>query len=168
MNLVGKILTILILVVSIAFMMLAAAVFSTHRNWRDVVLRPEASADGEPRGLKLEIEDIAKTNVQLRAEIDRGNDRLALEQAARRFALAASQTRLTILEAERDSAEAQLREVQSENGVIVETLNTNQIVQEKLTGDLAALRVEIRKAREAVDAKLAELELQLIYGAHTV
>ena len=160
MNLVGKILTILIFAVSIAFMMLAAAVFATHRNWREVVLRAEATADGQPRGLKLEIEDIAKTNGQLQAEIDRGKDRLALEQAARRFALAALQSQLTILEAERDSSEAQLREVQSENGVLVETLNTNQIVLEKMTEEVNKLRGESREARQARDAKYAEV-LQL-------
>jgi len=157
MTLVGKILTVLILVVSIAYMMLAASVFATHRNWRDVVLRPEATADGQPRGLKFEIEDIAKTNVQLQAEIDRGSDRLALEQAARRFALAALQSRLTIIEGERNSSESQLREVQSANGMIVETLNTNQIVLEKLTGEVATLRQEIRVAREARDEKFADV-----------
>lgn len=156
MTLVGKILTVLILVISVAYLMLAAAVFATHRNWREVVLRTEATADG-PRGLKFEIEDVEATNRQLRDEIARESDRLALEQAARRFALAALQSRLNIMETERDAAAAQLAEVQAENGVIIETLNTNQIVLEKLTGEVATLRDGIRQAREARDAKFLDV-----------
>ena len=35
MTLVGKIFTVLILIMSIAFMMIAVTVFATHRSWRD-------------------------------------------------------------------------------------------------------------------------------------
>ena len=35
MNLVGKIFTVLILVMSILFMGFAMMVYATHRNWRD-------------------------------------------------------------------------------------------------------------------------------------
>ena len=36
MTLVGKIFTVLILIMSVAFMMLAVTIFATHRNWRDL------------------------------------------------------------------------------------------------------------------------------------
>ena len=38
MNLVGKILTVLIFVMSLCFMMMAVMVYSTHINWRDKVM----------------------------------------------------------------------------------------------------------------------------------
>ena len=78
MTLVGKIFTVLVLIMSIAFMMLAVTVFATHRNWRDVVTLPD--------GLKSQIEALSKTNGELRTEISRAKDQIALEQAARRFA----------------------------------------------------------------------------------
>lgn len=141
MTFVGKILTVLILVVSVAFLMLAAAVFATHRNWRDVVVGTG--------GLKQRIETVEKTNYQLREEATRAGDRLALEQAARRFALAALQTRLTVLEQNLRSSEERLGQEQQRNGELVETLNTNQIVLQKLTDEVGTVRDHLREARQA-------------------
>ena len=77
MTLVGKIFTVLILVMSIAFMMLAVTVFATHRNWRVMVVGPG--------GLKTQIEQVDATNKRLRAELERMRGQMALEQAARRL-----------------------------------------------------------------------------------
>ena len=41
MNLVGKIFTVLIFVMSLVFMSFAVVVYATHRNWKEVVERPE-------------------------------------------------------------------------------------------------------------------------------
>jgi hypothetical protein len=40
MNLVGKLLVVLILVMSVAFMAFSVAVYSTHKNWMDVITNP--------------------------------------------------------------------------------------------------------------------------------
>ena len=77
MTLVGKIFTVLILIMSVAFMMLAVTVFATHRNWREVVLRPRDDPKGP--GLKIQCEDLTKMKRELEDELARAGDRLALE-----------------------------------------------------------------------------------------
>ena len=64
MTLVGKILTVLILIMSIAFMMVAVTVFATHRNWREIAMEH-----------KTTIEELTQTNQGLREEQSRADDR---------------------------------------------------------------------------------------------
>ena len=45
MNLVGKIFLFATLVMSIAFMMMAVAVYATHRNWQTTAIEAEAPAN---------------------------------------------------------------------------------------------------------------------------
>jgi uncharacterized protein YoxC len=139
MTLVGKIFTVLVLVMSIAFMMLAVFVFATHRNWRDMVI--------EPDGLKAQIEALAKTNTELRIEISRGKDHIAREQAARRFALAAGQAKLEQLDAALQQREKEYTDLQAAHGTIVETLERNQTMLQSLTAQNEVLRKDIQGAQ---------------------
>ncbi len=143
MNLVGKIFTVAILIMSVAFMMIAVTVFATHRNWRDVVM-----ASG---GLKAQLEELSRTNRQLRAEYERKEDKLAIEQASRQFALASLQSRLLAAETMLQNREAQFRELQATHGTIVETLNTNGIALNAMTEEVAGLRNLLRDSHQARD-----------------
>ena len=83
MTLVGKIFTMLILVLSIMFMAFSIMVFATHKNWKD--------AAG-----KLQ-QDVAAANTALKDAkdaLEREKTDLAREQAARKAALAALQVRV--------------------------------------------------------------------------
>ena len=154
MNLVGKIFTVLILVMSIAFMMLAVTVFARHRNWRDLVIRTEDQVTADaPLGLKYQIEQLSETNRQLRDQIERSNDRLAVEQAARRFALASLEVRAQSAQSALSAREKEFSDLQAAHGIIVETLNTNQMNLESLTKEVEGLRGEIRDAQQARDEK---------------
>ena len=77
MNLVGKIFTMLILVMSILFMAFAVAVYHTHRNWRDLAKKTQTRRSPSYRD----------ENAQLRDERLQMENRLAHERAARRTAL---------------------------------------------------------------------------------
>jgi hypothetical protein len=61
MNLVGKILTVLILVMSLCFMTMALMVYATHRNWKEVVTKT-------PGGLKEQITQLQQEKDNLEAE----------------------------------------------------------------------------------------------------
>jgi len=63
MNLIGKIFTMLILVMSVIFMAFAVAVYATHTNWRDVVTNPET-------GLEIKLSDAQKLNEKLANDKD--------------------------------------------------------------------------------------------------
>lgn len=146
MTLVGKILTVLILIMSISFMMIAVTVFATHRNWKDRAL-----------GNKATIEELQSTNKLLRAEQDRAEDRLAIEQAARRFALAALQTRLELLAEQVKEREASLIALQQELDVKNETLDQNTKALNDLTKEVDGLRNEIRLAQQDRDEKFVSV-----------
>lgn len=143
MTLVGKIFTVLVLIMSIAFMMLAVTVFATHRNWRDMVVQPD--------GLKAQIEQLSKTNAELRIEISRVQDQIALEQAARRFALAAGQAELEQLNAALQRREKEYTDLQAANGTMTETISRNNMILDALTKENEGLRTEIRTAQQARD-----------------
>ena len=136
MTLVGKIFTVLVFIMSVSFMMLAVTVFATHRNWRDTVI--------SPTGLKVQIETLTKTNASLRLEIVRGQDLLALEQAARRFALAAGQARLETLDSALNRRQKEYTDLQAAHQVTVNTLDRNLNFLESLTNENEGLRLEIK------------------------
>ena len=92
MTLLGKSFSVIIMLLSLVFMVLALAVNASHRNWRDVVLGSN--------GLKTQIETKATENQQLEASRQRIQANLDRESAARRTALAALQTLQDQLEGE--------------------------------------------------------------------
>ena len=149
MTLVGKIFTVLILVMSIAFMMLAVTVFATHRNWRDLVVAPG--------GLKSQIEDVDSANLRLRDENARIQGQLALEQASRRFALGALQSRLDEAEQERDTQVSEFAQLFAAHQIIVETLNTNGVNLTEMTEEVALVRDQIRQAEEDRNRKFGDV-----------
>ena len=55
MTFLGKIFTVLIMIMSVLFMGLAMVVFATHTNWKKVVDNPQASANA-PLGLKQQLQ----------------------------------------------------------------------------------------------------------------
>ena len=141
MTLVGKIFTVLVLIMSITFMALAVTVFATHRNWRDIVVQPD--------GLKAQIESLSKTNAELRTEISRAKDQIALEQAARRFALAAGQARLEQLDDALQRREKEYTDLQGAHGTLVESHARNVTILNNLRDENEGLRTEIRTAQQA-------------------
>jgi hypothetical protein len=146
MTLVGKIFTVLILIMSIAFMMIAVTVFATHRSWRDRAMAH-----------KTRIEELQTTNELLRVEASRADDRLAIEQAARRFALAALQSRQEDLAQQLASQYQQLTDKQAENDKISSTLLQNTAILDTLGKEVTGLRDEIRLAQTDRDEKMANV-----------
>jgi len=143
MTLVGKIFTMLILIMSVVFLGFAVVIFATHRNWRDMVI--------EPGGLKQQIEELSQTNVRLRDEINRAKDRLAIEQAARRFALAALQSRLADAERQLQTRTKERDDLQTQVNTQEESLATQTRTLAALTDEVSNLREEIRVAQQERD-----------------
>jgi uncharacterized membrane protein YdfJ with MMPL/SSD domain len=142
MTLMGKILTVTILIMSICFMMIAVFVFATHRNWRARAMTH-----------KTKIEELQDTNQTLRNEAEQSDDRLAIEQAARRFALAALQSRLEQVDQQLSESTRQLRDLQATLDQREETLNQNTATLAALTNEVGVLRTDIRTAQQDRDEK---------------
>src|SRR3954465_9893747 len=93
MNLVGKILVILILVMSLVFMGMSVAVYATHKNWKDAINNPTT-------GLKVKMQTADAQNKELKATNDKLQQQIALEEAAKRDALGKLQAELDRLQTE--------------------------------------------------------------------
>src|SRR5687767_4905979 len=93
MNLLGKIFTVLIFIMSLVFMSFAVAVYATHTNWKELVTNTEASP-GKPLGLKRQLEQLTEQKRDLERQIELVKNALAKEKAARTSALAAAEAKL--------------------------------------------------------------------------
>ena len=70
MNLIGKIFTVLIFVMSIFFMTMAIMVYATHKNWRDVVINPQTGLQKLLKDAKAENTDLTNSKDKLANELD--------------------------------------------------------------------------------------------------
>ncbi len=144
MTLVGKIFTVLILLMSMVFMSFAVMVFATHQNWRDKVKNPDPLI-----GLEVKLDKMTASLAAAKVEHDRTKQQLALEQASRRQALAALQTRLT-------NAEKNESDLASQLSVATAALNTESEANKIAQTRLVALETEILKLRK--ETQLAQLD----------
>jgi hypothetical protein len=149
MNLIGKILTVAIFVMSLVFMALAVAVFATHTNWKMKAANTDAALG--PLGLKPQL-DAAKTeNENLQRDIDQLKNALAKERAARVNALAAAEAKLLETQRQLTQKETDLAKLQTEHQVLVETNEETQNTLTALTDEVTKLRGEIRAAQQERD-----------------
>ncbi len=136
MTLLGKSFSVVILILSLTFMVLALAVNASHRNWRDVVLGDN--------GLKAQIETIERTNNQLLDAKNRTQASLDREQAARRTALAALQTQLDQIESQLTSSLATNTQLEAKNTFLTELDKSRAEELQRLTEETRRLGQQIR------------------------
>jgi multidrug efflux pump subunit AcrA (membrane-fusion protein) len=144
MTLLGKIFTVLIFIQSLVFMSFAVAVYATHRNWKDVVMRKaDETQRGEQVGLKWQLEDEQKRYERLNEEKLKLDDQLAMEKAARRQALAALESRARQLNEKLAALERRNAElVQTERQAVV-AMETTQRNLDAIKGEVDLLRGQI-------------------------
>jgi hypothetical protein len=104
MNLFGKILVFLILIMSLVFMTMALIVYATHKNWKEEITRTEA-VGGQTVGWKARWEQLVAQNQQLTTKNEALQKSVVAERTAKAEALAKMQTELSARLAE--LAEAQ-------------------------------------------------------------
>jgi flagellar biosynthesis GTPase FlhF len=158
MNLVGKIFTVLILVMALVFMAFAVAVYATHKNWRDIVMLPRDQAKGgQAAGLKYQLEDARARNKDLKDRRDNMEEELAKEQLAARNALLKLKEEYKKQQADNAALQEELKTVNQEKLQAITSLGTQQQTNLKLRGEVDKLREEIRQAQKERDDKMAEL-----------
>lgn len=135
MTLLGKVFMFAILLLSGIFFSFAVAINASHTNWRD-------AATG-PKGYQAQIKDYKNTITELKASIEKAQNELATEQAARRVALAALQTQLVEEREKLSAKEAELLSLQSTNTLQNQTLNQTQQDLSRLTKENTAIKQQI-------------------------
>jgi hypothetical protein len=150
MTLLGKIFTGLIVMMSVLFLGLAISVYATHVNWRKVVSNP-TPAPGESLGLREQLATQLDVNRQLRERQADLTAAIALEQASRRYALAALETKLKTRSDELEVVQQELAKLTATEGITAGALVTAQNELTAITAEVKALRDEVRVAQQDVD-----------------
>ena len=140
MTLLGKIFTVLIFIMSVAFCILAVVTFATHKNWKDEALK-----------LKASIEQLETKNQNQLAEIERAKAELAVEQSARRSALGTLQVKLALLEEDLRNNAKVLDERTSALTVQTQAAKVAEDSLASITAEVGKLRNEIRLAQAERD-----------------
>jgi ribosomal protein S15P/S13E len=151
MTLLGKIFTVLILIMSVLFLGFSIVVYATHTNWRTVVSNTEP---GKP-GLVQQLERQKEQNRQLKEMQADLTTTIALEQAARRFALAALESKLKARSDELMRVQQELAKLIATEGTTAGALVTAQNQLANLTTEVNQLRDDIKTAQQDVDAQYA-------------
>lgn len=128
MNLVGKIFTVFIFVMSLVFATSAVLVYATHKNWKTVVDNPEDKATRDkPAGLKYQV-------AQNERDIEKLEDeKLTLEAEKKK---------------EHDLRVARATQLESELRTLKEEYETKHQENDKLVAELGRWVAEAKAARD--------------------
>ncbi|MCE9604748.1 MAG: hypothetical protein K8U03_07570 [Planctomycetia bacterium] len=145
MNLFGKILVALNLVMSLVFMGFAVAVYSTHQNWREVVQRdPAVATPSQPKGLIFQVEEALTKNLALNERIKALTSEIAQERKLR-------DNRLALLETEKEKLKTEVAGKTAEIVTITEDKTKTTAAIEALTAEVAKKTADNDVLAKAVD-----------------
>lgn len=173
MTLLGKIFTMLILIMSIMFMGFSVVVYATHKNWKVIATNPRTGGNEKfPLGLKFQIEDARARNKAATEELERLKSELAKERAARRTALAVLQTQLSQKSQQIQQKELELAALLAANQAAVQELKSTQDTMARLTDEVNSLRTKVRDAETDRDTQFASVvkltdDIHQLQGVHT-
>ena len=146
MNLLGKILTVLILLSSIVFLTLALIIGASHQNWQKKAMELKAQAEEENDKALAAIASTQKKEAQLRAERMARAYRIANLSAQKIAAETAERSKEKSLEA----AQKELVKLTNQNETAQKTIAEKQATVNKLRKDnadlvdqIAAIRVDV-------------------------
>ena len=147
MNTIGKIFVFALFVMSLVFMSFAVALYSTHTNWRDEILRSaEQVKPGQQVGYKAQL------------------DRAKTERAALAAQISSLQAEVAASEAARDQVVAKIQTALEEKNKDLEVLRkekeARELEREKAQAELAAARLELEGAAKVVADLRAEVRTQ--------
>lgn len=150
MSFVGKILIVLICVMSVVFATMAIMVYATHTNWRDVVKRPQA-VGGLPKGLEGQLQDVRQERDELRAKWEAAKKDLENERIVKGNDLAKLETTVAELRQQRANLEKQNQDLKTSQGEAVAAMTKTQDTLKKLREEVDTLRTNLRDAQQQRD-----------------
>ena len=167
MNLVGKILTVFILVMSLVFMSFAVAVYATHKNWREVVMRPESGPGGQELGLMYQLKSEQDRYDDLKGKKDDLEARLTAEKDAAVQALSKLDTDFSLLEQENEQLQTRLDESDQERRKLLAQMKNTEarlaalrkVVEgdEDQGGKIPGLRKDVLQAQKERDQAVSDV-----------
>lgn len=147
MNFLGKIFVVLILVMSVGFMFLAMAVYATHKNWRELV-------EG-PGGLQSQLQQAQAEYQQLQAQYQRRESELTAEVESAEQQVRKLETERVALLERNVAIQTDLDQLRQERRDATAAVAATQQNNERLAGEVTNLRQEIRTNQQARDQAFA-------------
>jgi hypothetical protein len=147
MTFVGKVFTVLILVLSLVFMAFSVFAYVAPKNWRDVVMRtPEQAAlePGKEVGLLPQLKQAKEKIKDLQDELAAKEQKLRFEQIQRREVVSKLETEKQLAIAERDALKVKVVEAQKQSVDALARWKEANATLATQTGELNGLRAEIR------------------------
>jgi len=163
MNLVGKIFVVLICIMSVVFMALAASVYTSNVNWRDMVLNTEPGP-GKEIGLKKQLEDARAANEALKNEKTTLEKAIESVKAERRGAVAKLESELAEVKTQRDQLEkehANLVKSERESVAVMQTVQESLANMRKDQEGLQGQADQALKSRDESFQKVVKLTDEL-------
>ncbi|MGN6134292.1 MAG: hypothetical protein ACTHOU_07295 [Aureliella sp.] len=146
MTLLGKVFIGIVFVLSIVFFTVSLLVNASHINYRDMV-------EDKNTGLKSQLAREQAKSQELSELVQKQKDAMAVEQLARRSALAALQTQLEMLSSDVSEKEKELSASKSQ---LTQLAATEQLTQQQLaarTKENEELRNQLVQARQDRDSQ---------------
>jgi hypothetical protein len=158
MNLIGKILTVVIFILSIIFMTMVLAIYATHKNWREAVetTREQATAT-RPLGLKYALEDETKKNEALKNDLQKLTDEKNKELDAKVQALTKLENENSLMKNQIKQLQESIVKYDDSERKAVAALQATQKESAIFRGEVEGLRSEAEKAQSDRDAHFREV-----------
>jgi predicted nuclease with TOPRIM domain len=154
MTLLGKIFTVLIFLMSIFFMAFSVAVYATHRNWREAVMRQTAEGPEKPLGLTHQKAQLKERIAELEDEKLDLQTRTDQERAARRQALASLEAQVAQLKTDLAAAEQRVVALSGEKTELIGLSAMKSQTLEALRSETVDLRGNVIVAQRERDIHL--------------
>ncbi|HLA84826.1 MAG TPA: hypothetical protein VJL29_08530 [Thermoguttaceae bacterium] len=155
MNFVGKILTVLICVMSLVFMTMAIMLYATHTNWYNVVMLPQPTG-GQPKGLKYQLQDLQQEKKNLGDKFEAAKKELETERITKDDKLAKLENTLGELNLQRTKLETQINDLKLKTAEAVTAMKETQDTLAALRAEVESLREKIRTAQRERDEAFEE------------
>lgn len=145
MNLVGKIFTVLIFVLSLVFMSFAVAVYATHKNWRAAVENTDASKG--KLGLDPQLKQEKERNKALNELLAKEKQTYETEKTVAQQVRAKLETERSETAKERDTLLKQQEDFEKQLREAVAQVKATHQTLENLRAEVDVLRTDIRNAQ---------------------
>ena len=158
MNLIGKILTVVIFILSIIFMTMVLAIYATHKNWREAVeTTPEQVTATRPLGLKYVLQDEKKKNEALKNDLQKLTDEKNKELDAKVQALTKLENENSLMKDQIKQLQESIVKYDDSERKAVAALQATQKESAIFRGQVEDLRSEADKAQPNRDAYFREV-----------
>ena len=144
MNLLGKIITVIILVVSIVLMVASVTVYSTHKNWKGIASK-----------LQTQLNNERNENQQLESQKQSLESQMQIEIEVRQQKLRKLESERVQLLAQNATIQQDLDQLRQQSRSTTAALASTQANNEKLTAEVEVLRKDIRENQQARDEAFA-------------